>query len=66
MRHPKEMGSAEVEAFLTMLAHERQVSPATHRQALNAILFLYRAVLCLDLPWLQQIGRLSANAFRWC
>lgn len=57
MRAPKEMGSAEVEAFLTMLANERQVSPSTHRQALNAILFLYRDVLCLDLPWLAQIGR---------
>ena len=33
MRHPRELGSAEVEAFLTMLADERQVSPATHRQA---------------------------------
>ena len=33
MRHPKLMGQAEVEAFLTMLANERQVSPATHRQA---------------------------------
>ena len=40
MRHPKEMGAAEVEAFLTMLANERQVSPSTHRQALNAIMFL--------------------------
>jgi integron integrase len=57
MRHPKEMGVTEVEAFLTMLANERQVSPSTHRQALNAILFLYRDVLCLDLPWLAQIGR---------
>lgn len=50
MLYPKEMGLAEVEAFLTMLANERQVSPSTHRQALNAILFLYRDVLCLDLP----------------
>lgn len=57
MRHPKEMGVAEVEAFLTMLANERQVSQSTHQQALNAILFLYRDVLCLDLPWLQKIGR---------
>ena len=57
MRHPKDMGSLEVQAFLTMLANERQVSPATHRQALNAILFLYRQVLSLDLPWLQEIGR---------
>jgi integron integrase len=57
MRHPRTMGQAEVEAFLTMLASERQVSPATHRQALNAILFLYKEVLGQDLPWLQSIGR---------
>lgn len=57
MRHPRDMGQAEVEAFLTMLATERQVSPATHRQALNALLFLYKQVLSVDLPWLQSIGR---------
>lgn len=34
MRHPKDMGSIEVQVSLTMLANERQVSPATHRQAL--------------------------------
>ena len=51
------METTEVEAFLTMLAHERQVSPSTHRQALNALLFLYREVLSLDLPWPQQIDR---------
>lgn len=50
MRHPRDMGQAEVEAFLTMLAHERQVSPSTHRQALNAQLFLYKQVLGQDLP----------------
>jgi uncharacterized protein YfbU (UPF0304 family) len=52
MRHPRDMGQPEVEAFLTMLANERQVSPATHRQALNAVLFLYRQVLGQELPWL--------------
>ena len=57
MRHPREMGKAEVESFLTMLANERQVAPATHRQALNALLFLYRRVLDQDFPWLQSIGR---------
>lgn len=57
MRHPRELGAVEVEAFLTMLANERQVSPATHRQALNALLFLYRQVLGMELPWMQQIGR---------
>jgi integron integrase len=56
-RHPREMGQTDVEGFLTMLAMEKQVSPATHRQALNALLFLYRQVLGMELPWLQQIGR---------
>ncbi|HEY8356966.1 MAG TPA: integron integrase [Ramlibacter sp.] len=57
MRHPREMGQAEVERFLTMLATERQVSPATHRQALSALLFLYKEVLGTELPWLETIGR---------
>ncbi len=39
MRHPREMGAAEVEAFLTMLATERHVSASTHNQALSALLF---------------------------
>lgn len=57
-RHPRDMGQAEVEGFLTALAQQRQVSPATHRQALCALLFLYREVLGQqDLPWLRQIGR---------
>ncbi|WP_084383590.1 phage integrase N-terminal SAM-like domain-containing protein [Hydrogenophaga flava] len=56
-RHPRDMGQPEVEGFLIMLATEKQVAPATHRQALNALLFLYRQVLGMDLPWLQQIGR---------
>ena len=56
-RHPRDMGQAEVEGFLTMLATEKQVSPATHRQALNALLFLYRQVLGMELPWMEQIGR---------
>jgi integron integrase len=57
MRHPVEMGAPEVEAFLTMLATERHVSASTHKQALSAILFLYKEVLSVDLPWMQQIGR---------
>ncbi len=57
MRHPREMGSAEVEAFLNMLANERQVSSSTHNQALSAILFLYREVLAVDLPWLNGLNR---------
>ena len=57
MRHPREMGQLEVEAFLTMLATERRVSTSTHRQALSALLYLYKEVLSQDLPWLQEIGR---------
>ena len=41
-RHPREMGQTEVEGFLSMLATEKQVAPATHRQALSA-LFLVSA-----------------------
>ena len=61
VRHPAEMGAAEVEAFLTWLAAERRVAAATHRQALSAIVFLYEKVLGLDLPWLAGIGRPQAR-----
>jgi len=62
MRHPRNMGQVEVVvAFLTMLAVERPVFPATHRQALNALLFLCRQVLGRDLPWMQAIGRPSEH-----
>ena len=57
LRHPKEMGVAEVERFLTYLATERRVSASTHKQALSALLFLYREVLDVNLPWMQEIGR---------
>jgi integron integrase len=49
MRHPVEMGAAEVEAFLTHLAVNRDVSAATQNQALNALVFLYREVLEIPL-----------------
>jgi hypothetical protein len=55
--HPREMGAAEVEAFLTWLANERQVAVSTHGHALPALLFLYQKVQGMDLPWLQGIGR---------
>ena len=57
MRHPRDMGASEVEAFLTMLATERKVSASTRNQALSALLFLYREVLGIDLPWLNNINR---------
>lgn len=57
LRHPRELGRAEIERFLSMLGTDRQVSPATHRQALSALLFLYKEVLGAELPWLDAIGR---------
>jgi Phage integrase, N-terminal SAM-like domain len=57
LRHPKDMSGKEVEAFLAMLANERKVAPSTHRQALSALLLLYKEVLDLELPWMQEIGR---------
>lgn len=57
MRHPRDMGVHDGEAFLSMMANERKVSASTHNQALSAILFLYREVLNIDLPWLNNIGR---------
>ncbi len=62
VRHPAEMGTIEVEAFLSWLANERNVAASTHRQALAAILFLYQKVLGVDLPWLKEIG--SPRTFR--
>ena len=61
MRHPREMAGPEIEAFLTMLATERKVSTSTHNQALSALLFLYREVLGIDLPWLDGINRPTAK-----
>jgi integron integrase len=57
LRHPQDMGRAEVEAFLSWLATERQVAVATHRQALSALLFLYQQVLGQRLPWMDDIVR---------
>src|SRR5574344_306176 len=45
MRHPLEMGTAEVNQFLSWLATERDVAAATQNLALNALVFLYAKVL---------------------
>lgn len=57
VRHPKDMGAAEVEAFLTHLTNTRRVSVSTHKQALSALLFLYREVIGVDLPWMNEMAR---------
>ena len=54
-RHPKEMGAREVEAFLSYLAEERSVASSTQNQAKSALLFLYKHVLGVELPWLNEV-----------
>ena len=54
-RHPQDMGSAEVEAFLTYLAVERHVSASTQNQAKAALLYLYKQVLGMELAWLDEV-----------
>lgn len=56
-RHPRDMGSAEAEAFLTALATDGKVAPGTQNQALSSLLFLYREVLGVDLPWMETMVR---------
>lgn len=57
MRHPRDMGAAEIEKYLSYLATEREVSAGTQNQAMHAILFLYREVLAVEMPWLDGITR---------
>jgi integron integrase len=54
-RHPGELGGDHVEAFLSHLALSRHVAAATQAQALSALLFLYRYVLNVELPWLDSV-----------
>lgn len=56
-RHPREMGAAEVEQFLSELAVHGEVAASTQNQALSALLFLYRDVLGVELPWLDGVIR---------
>jgi integron integrase len=56
-RHPKDMGPEEVTGFLNHLANDRHVAAATQNQALAALLFLYRELLKVELPWLDGLIR---------
>ncbi|WP_144394844.1 integron integrase [Pleionea sediminis] len=49
VKHPKEMGESEIGQFLTHLAVNKKVSPATQNQALCSLLFLYRHILKIDI-----------------
>lgn len=56
-RHPRELGADEIRRFLSDLAVRFKVSASTQNQALSAILFLYKKVLCIELPWLDDVAR---------
>jgi integron integrase len=60
-RHPRDLGAPEVESFLSHLAVERQVAPATQNRARSALLFLYRELLGVQLPWLQDVVAAKAQ-----
>src|SRR6267154_5328107 len=62
MRHPREMGEAEVGAFLTHLARQGKVAASTQNQALSALLFLYKEVLKQEIGWLEGVERAKRPA----
>lgn len=62
MRHPAEMGAAEVNEFVTSLAVDSGVSASTQTQALSAVLFLYRYVLGMDIGELEGLVRARKSA----
>lgn len=59
-RHPKEMGAAEIETYLSHLAVARNVSASTQNQAKSALLFLYKEVLDIELPFLDKVTQAKA------
>jgi site-specific recombinase XerD len=48
-RHPRELGAADISAFITWLAVDRHVAGSTQNQALSGVLFLYKGVLCREI-----------------
>ena len=57
LRHPRELGEAEVSEFLTHLARAGNVAASTQNQALSALLFLYKQVLKTEIGWLEEVER---------
>ncbi|MFQ5900676.1 MAG: integron integrase [Thermodesulfobacteriota bacterium] len=60
-RHPREMGKTEIESFLSHLATNRKVSASTQRQALNAIVFLYKNIF--DMPVTEELEMVRAKKY---
>src|SRR5437588_13102900 len=54
-RHPRELAAEHIERFLSYLAVERNVAASTQNQAKSALLFLYKEVLAIQLPWLDGV-----------
>jgi integron integrase len=61
-RHPSEMGTEEIRRYLSHLASEKNVSASTQNQAASALLFLYREVLGVDLPYVEGVERAKRPA----
>jgi site-specific recombinase XerD len=61
-RQPVDLGANEVRQFLSHLASTSKVSATTQNQALSALLFLYRKVLAIDLPWIDDVVRAKKPA----
>jgi integrase len=64
LRHPMDMGTSEIQAFMSYLVNERKVAGATYTQALCALLFLYKKLLKIELPWIDGISRFKKPAKR--
>jgi integrase len=62
-RHPRELGAADVEAFLTYLARDRRLSASSQNQAVNAIVFLYKQVLAGEVGE-DHLGKFTAERSR--
>jgi integron integrase len=62
LRHPQDMGANEVTDFLSHLAVEGKVAAATQNLALSALLFMYREVLGVDMPWMNNLVRAKRPA----
>ena len=63
-RHPREMGGPQAEALLSHLATVGRVAASTPNQALSALLFMYREVLQVDLPWMDGVVRAKGKNSR--
>ena len=65
-RHPRDMGAAQIESFLTHLAVVNHVAASTQNQAFSALLFLYQQILQIELPNINALRAAARNIFQWC